>query len=185
MDLTIRPCAATDQEAIFAVINDAAEAYRGVIPADCWHEPYLSRAQLQHEIADGVCFWGAVADGALIGVMGIQDQGEVCLIRHAYVRTARRQQGIGTRLLRHLESMTAKPILIGTWTAATWAVSFYRQNGYRRLSRPETNQLLRRYWKIPDRQIETSVVLASRRWPSGPRPGCTPPTPNEREAEPQ
>jgi len=149
---------------MFEIINDAAQAYKGVIPADRWHEPYMPQEELANEIRSGVVFWGLEADGKLTGVMGIQDRGDVYLIRHAYVRTEMRQQGIGTRLLKHLEAMTDKPILIGTWAAATWAVSFYEKNGYFLLDTEEKTRLLRKYWSIPDRQVETSVVLADRRW---------------------
>ena len=164
--LTIRPCGAADVPALFAIVNDAARAYKGIIPADRWHEPYMPREELEHEIADGVAFWGAERDGRLVGVMGIQDRGDVTLIRHAYVRTAERRQGIGAGLLRHLETLTAKPILIGTWSAATWAIAFYEKHGYRVLPRPEIVRLLRKYWRIPERQVETSVVLADARWSS-------------------
>lgn len=157
----IRACTSADIPALFEIINDAAQAYKGIIPADRWHEPYMSREHLEKEIADGIRFWGDENAGKLVGVMGIQDRGEVDLIRHAYVRTSRRNTGSGTRLLKHLESLAAKPILIGTWTAATWAIRFYEKNGYRLLPREETGRLLRKYWSIPERQIETSVVLAS------------------------
>ena len=130
----IRRCQKADVADVLAIINDAARAYQGVIPTDRWHEPYMPLAELEGEIADGVEFWGYEEQGALLGVMGIQDKGDVCLIRHAYVRPQRQQAGIGTRLLRHLESMTEKPILIGTWAAAAWAVAFYQRNGYRLLS---------------------------------------------------
>ncbi len=160
----IRRCTDADLSAMLVVINDAAEAYRGVIPADRWHEPYMARDELAAEIHDGVTFWGVEADGALAGVMGLQDRGAVTLVRHAYVRTACRRRGLGTQLLRHLETLTAKPILIGTWLAATWAVRFYEQHGYRALSRADTERLLRRYWRIPDRQVVTSVVLAKGDW---------------------
>lgn len=163
MNEIIRPCGARDVPAIFAIVNDAAQAYRGVIPADCWHEPYMPLEELEQEIRDGIAFWGFESDGELAGVMGIQDRGEVTLIRHAYVRTSQRRSGIGEKLLRHLEGMTAKPILIGTWTAAAWAIRFYEKNGYRLLPRPEIERLLRKYWRISDRQIETSVVLANAR----------------------
>jgi N-acetylglutamate synthase-like GNAT family acetyltransferase len=113
---------------------------------------------------DGVCFWGIEEERVLFGVMGIQDKGEVCLIRHAYIQTSRRKEGMGTRLLRHLESMTEKPILIGTWADAKWAIRFYQKNGYRLLSEAEKNDLLRKYWNIPRRQVQTSVVLADRKW---------------------
>ena len=162
----IRACTLDDLSAICAIINDAATAYRGVIPDDRWHEPYMPLDELEHEIARGIVFWGAEAGGELVGVMGIQDRGEVDLIRHAYVRTRSRRQGIGSDLLRHLERLTSKPILIGTWTDAVWAIRFYEKHGYRVLSRPETEALLERYWTIPRRQIATSVVLASPRWKS-------------------
>jgi GNAT superfamily N-acetyltransferase len=167
----IRPCGAADLPALFSIINDAAQAYRGIIPEDRWHEPYMPLEELKQEIRDGVVFWGCQSGGELVGVMGIQDRGEVTLIRHAYVQTAQRRQGIGERLLRHLEEMTAKPILIGTWSAASWAIRFYEKNGYRSLSRPDTERLLRRYWSIPERQIETSVVLADARWQEAPPGG--------------
>jgi GNAT superfamily N-acetyltransferase len=164
--LTIRPCSSADVPALFAIINDAAQAYKGIIPADRWQEPYMPREELETEIAAGVAFWGAERNGRLVGVMGIQDRGEVTLIRHAYVRTADRRKGVGEALLRHLETLTAKPILIGTWSAATWAIRFYEKHGYRVLPRPEIVSLLRKYWRIPDRQVETSVVLANARWKS-------------------
>lgn len=158
--MAIRECGSADLDVMFEIINDAASAYRGVIPADRWHEPYMPLDELRGEIANGVRFQGAVDKDSLIGVMGIQDKGEVSLIRHAYIRTAARRSGIGTALLRHLESMTNKPILIGTWAAATWAVRFYQKNGYVLVSPEEKGCLLRRYWSIPERQVETSVVLA-------------------------
>jgi GNAT superfamily N-acetyltransferase len=160
----IRKCTESDFEVIFEIINDASEAYRGIIPPDRWHEPYMTRDELKHEIESGVSFWGFEDENRLIGVMGIQDRGEVTLIRHAYVRSSHRNRGIGTRLLRVLESAADKPILIGTWAAAKWAIAFYEKNGYRLLSEEEKTRLLKRYWSIPDRQIETSVVLANRRW---------------------
>jgi GNAT superfamily N-acetyltransferase len=167
----IRRCTAEDEAELLAIVNDAARAYEGVIPADCWHEPYMARDELREEIRDGVEFWGAVAGGELAGVMGIQDRGEVTLIRHAYVRTARRRQGIGELLLRHLEELTAKPILIGTWTDARWAIAFYEKNGFRALSRADTEQALRTYWRISGRQIETSIVLADARFRGRTVPG--------------
>jgi N-acetylglutamate synthase-like GNAT family acetyltransferase len=157
----IRRCAIKDFAAIYEIINDAAQAYKGVIPADLWHEPYMPQDHLQHEIHAGVNFWGVEKDGRLIGVMGIQDKGEVTLIRHAYVRTELRNHGVGSQLLHRLEAMTDKPILIGTWAAATWAVTFYEKNGYRLVSTEEKNHLLKQYWNIPDRQVETSVILTS------------------------
>jgi N-acetylglutamate synthase-like GNAT family acetyltransferase len=159
----IRRCTDQDCRTILEIVNDAAEAYRGVIPPDRWHDPYMPASELREEMADGVTFWGLEDDsGALIGVMGIQDRSDVTLIRHAYVRTSCRRGGIGSQLLRHLETLTDKPILIGTWAAATWAIGFYRKNGYRQVDREEKTRLLRRYWRIPERQVETSVVLAKR-----------------------
>jgi GNAT superfamily N-acetyltransferase len=163
----IRRCTEADLDTLFEIINDAAEAYRGIIPADRWHDPYMGMAELRAEMADGVEFWGLEIDALLAGVMGIQDRGAVTLIRHAYVRTAMRNRGIGTRLLRHLEPMTSKPVLMGTWAAASWAVAFYEKNGYRRVSTQEKDRLLRTYWSIPERQVETSVVLSDRRWKEG------------------
>ena len=164
--MVIRICTHDDLTAIFAIINDAAQAYKGVIPADRWHDPYMPLAELEHEIERGVAFWGVEAGGELVGVMGIQDRGEVDLIRHAYVRTRSRREGIGSELLRHLERLKAKPILIGTWADALWAIRFYEKHGYRVLGRPETEALLKKFWTIPERQIATSVVLASPRWKS-------------------
>ena len=163
---TIRRCGAADLPALFAIVNDAAQAYKGVIPADCWHEPYMPLEELKQQIGDGIVFWGYESGGELVGVMGIQDRGEVSLIRHAYLKSAQRRGGVGEKLLRHLEGMTTKPILIGTWSAAAWAIRFYEKNGYRLLSRPDTDRLLRKYWSISERQIETSVVLANARWSS-------------------
>jgi GNAT superfamily N-acetyltransferase len=160
----IRECTDTDLDAIFEIINDAAQAYKGIIPEECWHEPYMSRGQLIREIGDGVRFWGMTWESELVGVMGIQDKGDVCLIRHAYVRTAQRQAGVGTALLKHLQALTTKPILIGTWTDASWAVRFYVKNGFRVLSKEETRSLLHTYWRIPERQVKTSVVLADATW---------------------
>ena len=160
----IRACTQSDFDDMFDIINDAAQAYRGIIPEDRWHEPYMPKSELQHEIDDGVVFWGYEESGGLIGVMGIQDKGDVDLIRHAYIRTDRRKQGVGTKLLHYLESRSVKPILIGTWTDAVWAVRFYQKNGYRLLEKDEKNRLLRKYWSIPERQVETSVVLADRKY---------------------
>ena len=160
----IRKCTESDLNTIFEIINDAAIAYKGIIPGDRWHEPYMPAEEVLHEIEDGVIFWGFVKAGNLLGVMGIQDKGDVALIRHAYVRTRSRKQGIGENLLLHLEGLTEKPILVGTWKAASWAVSFYRKNGYTLVSEKEKNRLLQKYWSIPERQIETSVVLVNKTW---------------------
>ena len=160
----IRPYKADDFELIWAIINDGATAYKGIIPEDCWSEPYMSREHLRHEISDGVVFWGYEGSGELTGVMGIQDVKDVTLIRHAYVRTKRRRHGIGRTLLEHLNQLTSRPVLIGTWKAATWAVRFYEKNGFTLVSDEEKNRLLGIYWTIPDRQVEESVVLVSPRW---------------------
>ncbi len=157
----IRLCGESDFEKIYEIINDAAEAYRGVIPEDRWHEPYMSRDELSAEIRDGIVFYGAQNRGQLLGVMGVQDKGPVTLIRHAYVRTSARNQGIGTELLHHLEQGTGNPLLIGTWADAAWTITFYQKNGYRLVTEEEKDMLLKKFWNIPERQIETSVVLAN------------------------
>jgi N-acetylglutamate synthase-like GNAT family acetyltransferase len=156
----IRRCSEQDFEALFAVINDAAQAYKGHIPPDRWQEPYMSRAHLRRELDAGVVFWGYDEEnGALLGVMGIQDVQDVTLIRHAYVRTTSRGTGIGGKLLSHLKTLTTRPTLVGTWAAAAWAIGFYEKHGFRLVSWEEKERLLRTYWDIPERQTETSVVL--------------------------
>jgi N-acetylglutamate synthase-like GNAT family acetyltransferase len=160
----IRRALSADLAAMAAIVNDGAQKYRGIIPADRWHDPYMPEAELASEIAAGVAFWVAEEEGRLMGVMGIQDKGDVTLVRHAYVSTKLQGKGVGTELLRHLEGLVRKPILIGTWAAATWAIDFYKRNGYSLVTDEEKDRLLRKYWTIPDRQIETSVVLADRRW---------------------
>jgi len=173
----IRECTVEDAERICAVVNDAAEAYRGVIPDDCWHEPYMPLDELRREMA-GMTFFGwedpdGQADGrqdarptrsgieedGLAGVMGYQPLGPVTLVRHAYVLSTRQGEGIGGRLLAHLTAMSSGCLLVGTWKAATWAVRFYESHGFRRLGDAESQELLRRYWEIPSRQRETSLVL--------------------------
>ena len=160
----IRKCANRDFEKMFTLINDAAAAYRGNIPADCWKEPYMPRQELRREIGQGVVFYGYLAGQELVGLMGIQDKGAVTLMRHAYVQTSRHRQGVGSRLLAYLQQLTAKPILIGTWAAAAWAIRFYEKHGYRLVAPAEKDRLLQTYWSIPERQVETSVVLADRKW---------------------
>ena len=162
--LSIRKSGEADVPGILALINDAAQAYRGVIPADRWHEPYMPAGELASEIAGGVVFWLAEAHGRLLGVMGMQDKGEVALVRHAYVASDRQRKGVGSRLLHHVTGLSHKPVLIGTWAAASWAIDFYRRHGFVQVSERDKEALLRRYWSIPARQIETSVVLADRRW---------------------
>ena len=148
-----------DFEEIFTTINDAAIAYKGLIPPDRWHEPYMTKAELQAQVDDGVRFSCYVDNNEIVGVMGIQDKADVELIRHAYVRTKQRQKGIGTLLLQELIRDAKKPILIGTWKAAEWAIRFYQKHGFRLVEEAEKNRLLKKYWAIPDRQVETSVVL--------------------------
>lgn len=160
----IRRCGPDDFESVYSIINEAAQAYRGVIPPDRLQVPYMPEEELEHEIASGVVFWGYEEDGELRGVMGIQDILDVTLIRHAYVRTARQNKGLGGELLSELRKKTDRPILIGTWADADWAVRFYERHGFELVSREEKNMLLKKYWSIPDRQVETSVVLADKKW---------------------
>ena len=161
--MSIRKSVGADFGAILAIINDAASAYRGVIPADRWHEPYMSASELESEIAAGVVFWVAEDGVRLSGVLGIQDKGDVTLVRHAYVASKTQRSGVGTKLLRHVETLFDKPILIGTWAAATWAVEFYQRNGFTLVPSDDKDRLLQTYWSIPARQIDTSVVLANGR----------------------
>ncbi|MBC7829957.1 MAG: GNAT family N-acetyltransferase [Chitinophagaceae bacterium] len=153
-----------DFDEIYEIINDGASAYRGVIPADRWHDPYMKKEELKRQIDEGVQFWNFIEEEKIMGVMGIQFKKDVSLIRHAYVRTINRKKGIGSKLLKHLCEISATPILIGTWSDANWAIEFYQKHGFRLLPKEEKNNLLRKYWTIPDRQIETSVVLASSDW---------------------
>ena len=156
----IRPLRPEETDLSLAIINTAAQAYRGVIPADCWHEPYMSLKELENELEAGVTFWGQEDDGRLVGVMGRQDLGEVTLIRHAYVHPDWQRRGVGQKLLDALLSGVSGPVLVGTWAAAHWAVRFYENHGFTLVSPQEKDRLLRSYWTISDRQIETSVVLA-------------------------
>jgi GNAT superfamily N-acetyltransferase len=160
----IRRCDVRDFEQMWAIVNDGAQAYKGIIPSDRWTEPYMPAEKLQHEIDDGVVFWGYEDGGQLVGVMGLQPVQDVTLIRHAYVFTANQGQGIGGRLLAHLCELTTDPVLIGTWADAVWAIRFYEKHGFEVVSTEEKNRLLKKYWTIPDRQIETSVVLADPKW---------------------
>jgi GNAT superfamily N-acetyltransferase len=157
---TIRPCRDDERAAILAIVNAAAEAYRGVIPADRWHEPYMPAEELDAEIAAGVAFWGYEEGGELVGIMGIQRVRDVDLIRHAYVSPDRQRGGVGGALLEQLARSATRRMLVGTWAAAEWAIRFYERHGFELLSREEGAALLRAYWTIPERQIETSVVLA-------------------------
>jgi GNAT superfamily N-acetyltransferase len=156
----IRPCRPDEAPAILAIVNAAAEAYRGVIPPDRWHEPYMPAAELDAEIAAGVEFWGYESGGELVGVMGIQPVRDVDLIRHAYVTPGNQRRGIGAALLAHLATGRTRRTLVGTWAAADWAVGFYVRHGFELLSPERSAELLKAYWAIPDRQIATSVVLA-------------------------
>jgi GNAT superfamily N-acetyltransferase len=157
---SIRCCHAEERAAILAIVNAAAEAYRGVIPADRWHVPYMPAAELDEEIAAGVTFWGYEQDGTLLGVMGFQAVRKVDLIRHAYVLPGNQQRGVGGALLRRLRQMSARQLLVGTWAAADWAIRFYQRHGFALVSPERKAALLKMYWTIPERQIETSVVLA-------------------------
>src|SRR6202048_1716422 len=154
----IRRCNSRDFDLIWAIINDGAQAYRGIIPADCWTEPYMSREKLQHEIDAGVVFWGYEEAGTLAGVMGIQAVEDVTLIRHAYVRTSSQKRGIGGQLLSHLRELASGPMLIGTWAAAVWAIHFYERHGFQMVSTQEKDRLLKRYWSVPERQMHASGV---------------------------
>lgn len=169
-----RPCQHSELETIYEIINDSARAYQGHIPDDCYHQPYMSREALRSEIEDGVVFYGHEEEGLLVAVMGIQDKGPVVLIRHAYTRTRSRGRGIGSSLLEYLMGMAGKPALVGTWRDATWAIRFYEKHGFRPVDSEEKDRLLRQYWSIPDRQVETSVVLVDDRYraqhDSGPEP---------------
>jgi GNAT superfamily N-acetyltransferase len=158
--VNIRPCRADERDHILAIVNAAAEAYRGVIPEDRWHEPYMPGEELDAELAAGVEFWGYEEDGELLGVMGIQPMRDVNLIRHAYVVPASQGRGIGGALLEHLLEVATRPMLVGTWSAAAWAIRFYERHGFEYVGKERTAELLRAYWEIPERQIETSVVLA-------------------------
>jgi N-acetylglutamate synthase-like GNAT family acetyltransferase len=162
----VRRCAPEELDDICAIINDAAQAYRGTIPEDRWRDPYMPRSELETEVEAGVDFSGYEEAGRLLGVMGVQAVGDVTLIRHAYVRTAVRSRGIGSRLLQSLLETVNPPVLVGTWVAADWAVRFYEKHGFRKLGEVETARVLRTYWSIPNRQIETSVVLADPVWHS-------------------
>jgi GNAT superfamily N-acetyltransferase len=158
---SIRPCRDDDRAAILAIVNAAAEAYRGVIPADRWHEPYMPLRELDGEIAAGVAFWAYEAHGALVGIIGIQSVRDVDLIRHAYVSPGRQRSGVGSALLAHLARSTTRRMLVGTWAGADWAIRFYRRHDFEVVSPERKAALLKTYWTIPDRQVEESVVLAN------------------------
>jgi GNAT superfamily N-acetyltransferase len=156
----IRLCRDDERTDILAIVNAAAEAYRGVIPADRWHDPYMSPHELDTEIAAGVAFWGYEGGAGLSGVMGIQPVGDVDLIRHAYVLPGEQGHGIGGQLLAHLRGLSQRRMLVGTWADASWAIGFYARHGFEQVAPERKAQLLQSYWTIPERQIETSVVLA-------------------------
>jgi len=160
----IAKCEDKDFKDIYEVINDGAAAYKGIIPSDDWQVPYMPEEKLKNQIDQGIQFWAYSEDGKIIGVMGMQIKEDVTLIRHAYVRTVNRNKGIGGKLLEHLRGLSSTPILIGTWAAANWAIEFYQKHGFRLLPREDIDNLLRKYWTITDRQIETSVVLADSGW---------------------
>ena len=153
-----------DFDTIYEIINDASIAYKGIIPEDRWKEPYMSKNELEIQINEGVEFWNYEENNEILGVMGIQFKNDVTLIRHAYVRTKARQKGIGGKLLNHLIDMAKTPVLIGTWKDASWAIKFYQKHGFKLLLGEEKNKLLKTYWNIPQRQVETSIVLASENW---------------------
>jgi GNAT superfamily N-acetyltransferase len=158
--MSIRPCRDDERPAILAIVNAAAEAYRGVIPADRWREPYMPADELDGEIAAGVRFWGYEAEGLLVGVMGIQPVRDVDLIRHAYVLPEHQGRGFGAALLEQLARSSTRRMLVGTWAAAVWAIRFYQRHGFEQVSSARKDALLQSYWTIPPQQIETSVVLA-------------------------
>jgi len=160
----IRRCDERDFHQIFDIINDGARAYKGIIPEDRWTDPYMSKRQLRHEIDEGVVFWGYEELEMLEGVMGLQPVQDVTLIRHAYVRTSSQRRGIGAHLLSHLQKLAPGPVLIGTWADAVWAIRFYEKNGFQIVSPEQKDRLLRRYWSVSERQMETSVVLADAMW---------------------
>ena len=158
----LRKCRQDETPQMLGIINAAAEAYRGVIPADCWHEPYMAAAELAAELRAGVEFWGYERDGALVGVMGTQAVRDVELIRHAYVAPAWQGHGVGTALIARLRALAVRPMLVGTWAAATWAIRLYERHGFELTDPQVSRRLLASYWRISERQMETSVVLADR-----------------------
>jgi N-acetylglutamate synthase-like GNAT family acetyltransferase len=160
----IRHCDERDFGLIWAIINDAALVYKGIIPADLWTEPYMSREELQHEIDEGVVFWGYEDAGTLVGVMGLQKVQDVTLIRHAYVLPSHQKRGIGAHLLSRLRELTKGAVLIGTWADAVWAIHFYERYGFQLVDSEGKDRLLKQYWTVSERQRETSVVLADPKW---------------------
>jgi N-acetylglutamate synthase-like GNAT family acetyltransferase len=157
----IRLCTQSDLPAMYTIINSAAIAYKGTIPADRWKEPYMPTDELAEEIRAGVVFWCLEADGSILGVMGIQDVKDITLIRHAYIHPICQRKGIGSKLLKHLAAQAKRPLLMGTWAEAQWAIRFYEKHGFTLVPEEEKNVLLKKYWNIPARQVETSVVLSN------------------------
>lgn len=157
----IRPCGPDDFDTVLAIINQAALAYRGAIPAELWHEPYMSAADLKTEIAAGVQFWGYQSDDGLSGAMGLQRMHDLDLIRHAYVLPGGQRRGTGGALLEHLRRQSRRRMLIATWSAASWALKFYRRHGFDPVSPARRAELLKAYWTMSDRRVEASVVLAN------------------------
>ncbi len=142
---------------MYEIINEAAKAYQGVIPADCYHRPYMPMAELREEMLR-MTFYGWEEDGALVGVMGVEPVQDVTLVRHAYVLPEFQRKGIGGRLLEHIKSLAPSPrILVGTWAANWWGIELYEKHGF--VLMPNKDELLKTYWDIPERQVETSVVL--------------------------
>lgn len=165
-DITIAPCRDDDTPVIYEIINQSALAYKGIIPADAWHEPYMPIDELRSEIRRGVRFFGCQLDGKLVAVMGAEDVKDVTLIRHAYVRPELRRRGLGRALLAALCTLADRPILIGTWKAATWAVRFYEKNGFSLVGEDQRRSLLDKYWAVPERQKDVAVVLVDVKWRS-------------------
>ena len=174
----IRRSIGEDFDVIHSVVNDASQAYKGIIPSDCWKEPYMSREELADEIMGGVVFWLYEVQGEhsrqstnsenrseVLAVMGVQHVQDVALVRHAYVKPSKQNRGIGGKLLEHIKGQEARPLLVGTWKDAYWAVKFYEKRGFSLVSPPERkDELLKKYWSVSERQIEDSVVLADRKW---------------------
>ena len=149
-----------DPDEIYAVVNDGSKRYKGIIPEDCYHEPYMPMDELLEEMKR-MRFYGYQTNIKLLGVMAKEPVKDVTLIRHAYVVSEHQGEGIGSRLLAFIEKRVDTAwLLVGTWTAATWAIDFYKKHGYRLMENKEA--LLRKYWNIPDRQIETSCVLGKK-----------------------
>jgi len=153
-------CQPGDAKRIHLIINEAAKAYEGVIPADCYHQPYMTMGELKREMKRMTFFGWEAKDGELVGIMGVEPIKDVTLIRHAYVLPQWQRQGIATKLLEHLRGLVTTPrLLVGTWSDAYWAIEFYVKHGFSLL--PNKDELLKTYWDIPQRQIETSVVLGT------------------------